>query len=59
RFGTLSVKTEQSGSAVITKTSFELSVDRVQPKDYPEFRKFVESADGLLRQRVAFSKESQ
>ncbi|MET0286238.1 MAG: DUF3857 domain-containing protein [Polyangiales bacterium] len=59
RFGSLSVKTEQSGSGVLTKTHFELSVDRVQPNDYAEFRKFVERADGLLRQRIAFSKESQ
>ncbi|HEX5656293.1 MAG TPA: DUF3857 domain-containing protein, partial [Polyangiales bacterium] len=59
RFGSLSVKTEQSGTGVISKTAFELAVKRVEPKDYDEFRKFVERADGLLRQRIAFSKESQ
>ncbi len=58
RFGSLSVKTEQSGSGVLSKTAFELSVQRVEPADYDEFREFVERADGLLRQRIVFLRSS-
>ncbi|HEY6876834.1 MAG TPA: transglutaminase-like domain-containing protein, partial [Polyangiales bacterium] len=58
RFGSLRVKTEQSGAGVLSQTTFELAVKRVEPGDYPEFRKFVERADGLLRQRVAFLRSS-
>jgi hypothetical protein len=58
RFGSLSVKTEQTGAGVISTTAFELAVQRVEPNDYAEFRKFVERADGLLRQRIAFARSS-
>jgi cellulose synthase operon protein C len=59
RFGSLSVHNEQSGSGVVSRTAFELLVKRVEPGDYAQFRAFVERADGLLRQRITFSKESQ
>jgi tetratricopeptide (TPR) repeat protein len=59
RFGTLHVKSEQRGSDVVSTTSFSLDVKRVEPKDYAEFRSFVEKADAILKQRIAFTKESK
>jgi cellulose synthase operon protein C len=59
RFGALSIKSEQRGKDVISRTSFTLLAKRVEPKDYGEFRRFVEQAEALLRQRVAFVKEAQ
>lgn len=58
RFGSLSIALEQRGPAVVAKTAFTLAVQRVEPKDYAEFRRFVEQAEGLLRQRIAFARET-
>ncbi|MDB4977639.1 MAG: Cell division protein FtsK [Myxococcaceae bacterium] len=59
RFGSLTVKNEQRADSVVSRTAFTLGVKRVEPKDYGEFRRFVEQADGLVRQRISFSKESK
>jgi cellulose synthase operon protein C len=59
RFGTLSVKHVQRGGDVVVSTTFSLDVKQVEPKDYAAFRSFVEQADALLRQRIAFTKESK
>jgi tetratricopeptide (TPR) repeat protein len=57
RFGSLSVSSEQAGLAEVRSTSaFTLDVDRVEPADYAEFRRFIEQADDILRQRVTFVK---
>jgi hypothetical protein len=37
----------------------QLDVDRVEPSDYPAFRRFIEQADEVLRQRIAFARESR
>ena len=44
---------------VVSTTAFQLDVDRVEPADYPEFRRFIEQADEMLQQRIAFARESQ
>ncbi len=59
RFGSLSMHHEQRGQNVVCKTSFTLAVKRVEPKDYGDFRHFVEQAEGLLRQRIAFAREAR
>jgi hypothetical protein len=59
RFGSLHVKSEQHGSQVVATTVFSLDVKRVESADYAEFRSFVEKADALLKQRIAFTKESK
>ena len=57
RFGQLSVHNEQKGQTVVSKTSFTLSVHRIEPADYAEFRRFVERAETLVRERIAFTKQ--
>jgi tetratricopeptide (TPR) repeat protein len=57
RFGKLSVQSSEKGGEVISHSELVVSVDRVEAKDYPEFRKFIEQADEMLRQRIAFAPE--
>jgi hypothetical protein len=60
RFGSLRVSHEKKGaSEVVCTSTFQLDVDRVEPADYPEFRRFIEKADEVLRQRIAFARESR
>jgi tetratricopeptide (TPR) repeat protein len=56
-FGRLSIRNEAKGREVVSHTELDFEVDRVPPKDYPAFRRFIEQADELLRQRVAFAPE--
>lgn len=59
-FGSLKVTNEKrSATEVVSTTDFELSVDRVEPRDYPAFRRFVEQVDEILRQRVTFVREAK
>jgi tetratricopeptide (TPR) repeat protein len=58
RFGSLRVTNEQRGQAIVSETSFTLGVKRVEPQDYGEFRRFVEQADGLIRQRISFTRSA-
>jgi hypothetical protein len=57
RFGSLTLALEQRGTEISANVSLVIGVDRVEPKDYPEFRRFIEQADELLRQRIAFAPE--
>jgi hypothetical protein len=60
RFGSLEVRHEKRGAGeVVSTSSFRLDVDRVEPADYAEFRRFIEQADEILRQRIAFARESR
>jgi tetratricopeptide (TPR) repeat protein len=59
RFGSLSVQLSRRDEEVLSKVSLTLNVDRVEPRDYPEFRRFIQQADELLRQRVAFVPEGR
>jgi transglutaminase-like putative cysteine protease len=55
RFGKLTVENESRSGEVVSRSELVLEVDRVEAKDYPEFRKFIEQADEVLRQRIAFA----
>jgi Flp pilus assembly protein TadD/transglutaminase-like putative cysteine protease len=59
RFGKLAVHSEQRGGEVVSSSELVMAVDRVEPKEYPEFRRFIEQADELLRQRIAFAPEKR
>jgi cellulose synthase operon protein C len=59
RFGSLTLAFSQQGQEVTSKTSLIIEVDRVEPRDYAEYRRFIEQADELLRQRVAFAPENR
>jgi hypothetical protein len=51
-FGRLRTSVEQRGRDVSTRTEFEVRRDRISPREYPAFRRWVEEADELLRQRI-------
>jgi transglutaminase-like putative cysteine protease/Flp pilus assembly protein TadD len=51
-FGRLRIRFRVVGRQLISETDFELTRDRVSPEQYPAFRRWVEAADQLLRQRV-------
>jgi tetratricopeptide (TPR) repeat protein len=51
-FGRLRLGFERKGSAVLSRTEFELTRDRIGPAQYRAFRRWVEEADVLLRQRI-------
>jgi hypothetical protein len=52
-FGRLSLRYAAEPGKVSVHTEFSLDQDRVSPEQYPEFRRWVESADQLLRQRIS------
>ncbi|HHH29862.1 MAG TPA: DUF3858 domain-containing protein, partial [Polyangiaceae bacterium] len=53
RFGRVSVSVSRGERHTVTaRTQFAIEVDRVSPDDYPAFRRWVEQADQLLRQRI-------
>ncbi|MDD9966662.1 MAG: DUF3857 domain-containing protein [Myxococcales bacterium] len=55
-FGKLRLSFEQQGSDVRAVTEFSLDRDKVAPAEYPAFRRWVEQADQLLRQRIFLRK---
>jgi hypothetical protein len=59
RFGSLTLKLSQQQNEVVASTTLVIATDRIEPADYPEFRRFIEQADELLRQRIAFAPESR
>jgi hypothetical protein len=44
------------GGALSVRTEFVLKRARVTPTEYPAFRRWVDAADQLLRQRIALSR---
>jgi hypothetical protein len=56
-FGRLKLDFEQTEREVRARTEFSLTLDRVLPEDYPAFRRWVEEADQLLRQRIGIRKD--
>jgi hypothetical protein len=52
-FGQLRMEFQTSGKKLLTKTYFEVKKDRISPEQYPAFRRWVEAADVLIRQRAA------
>ena len=51
-FGSLTVEIEASGNAISIMTHFEQRAPQVTPDQYPEFRRWIQAADALLRQRI-------
>ena len=52
RFGRVAVVYGRDGDAITVETTVTLTAPRVSPREYPEFRGWVEEADELLRQRI-------
>ncbi|HSC87388.1 MAG TPA: DUF3857 domain-containing protein [Polyangiaceae bacterium] len=52
RFGSFGVVYEKQGRKVTVKSHLSLTVDRVRPDDYQEFRKFCAEADQALSHRL-------
>ncbi|HEX2675614.1 MAG TPA: hypothetical protein VHM19_03220, partial [Polyangiales bacterium] len=53
-WGKLAVSYSAQKNGVKVRTEFTVARDRVAPSEYPAFRKWVESADQLLRERIGF-----
>ncbi|MBC7171320.1 MAG: hypothetical protein H5U40_02775, partial [Polyangiaceae bacterium] len=51
-FGSLVVRFTARGSEIIVTTELSMERDRVAASEYPEFRRWTEAADALLRQRI-------
>jgi transglutaminase-like putative cysteine protease len=55
-WGKLTLRYAAERDVVKVRTEFWLTRARVAPKEYPDFRRWVEAADQLLRQRVGLQK---
>lgn len=51
-FGKLSLDVEARDGVIRMTTRFRIDVDRVEPKDYPKFRAWVERIDQVVQQKV-------
>jgi hypothetical protein len=58
-FGRLKLAFSQNGGTVTAHTELALVRDRVAPSEYPAFRRWVEAADQLLRQRIGIRKNQE
>jgi len=58
-FGRLKLDVRGEGRTVRATTEFSVDRDRVGPEEYPAFRRWVEQADLLLRQRIGIRKDEQ
>jgi hypothetical protein len=56
-FGLLSLRYVSEPGKVSVRTEFSLDRDRIDPEHYPDFRRWVDAADQLLRQRIALRKD--
>ncbi|UJR86262.1 DUF3857 domain-containing protein [Sandaracinus amylolyticus] len=52
-YGRLSLRFEQSEREIVARTEMALTRDRIAPEEYEAFRRWVEQADLILRQRIA------
>jgi hypothetical protein len=57
-WGRLTLKYAAEGGELKVRTEFVLARARVAPSEYPAFRRWVDAADQLLRQRIALTKGS-
>jgi transglutaminase-like putative cysteine protease len=57
-WGRLSLKYAAEGGELKVRTEFVLARARVAPSEYPAFRRWVDAADQLLRQRIGLTKGS-
>ncbi|MFK8003071.1 MAG: DUF3857 domain-containing protein [Polyangiales bacterium] len=53
-FGSLTISYTRQGQNIIVRCVFELATHRVSAEDYPAFRRFIQEADVLLRERISF-----
>lgn len=58
-FGILRLGFEATDGGVVATTEFELVQDRVAAADYAAFRRWVEAADQLLKQRIQLRRGAQ
>jgi hypothetical protein len=58
-FGRLKLDFTQSAGTVTARTELALTRDRVAPMEYPAFRRWVEAADQLLKQRIGIRKDQE
>jgi len=58
-FGRLRLSFSQTAGAITARTELTVTRDRVAPSEYPEFRRWVEAADQLLKQRIGVRKERE
>ncbi|MEM7447268.1 MAG: DUF3857 domain-containing protein [Myxococcota bacterium] len=52
-FGSLTLEVEKTDELIETRVELIIARDRISSAEYPAFRTWIESADRLLRQRVA------
>jgi transglutaminase-like putative cysteine protease len=57
RFGRLRLELSRGAGTVTARTELVLQSDRVSEAEYPEFRRFIQAADQLLKQRIGLRKE--
>jgi hypothetical protein len=55
-FGRLQLHYEPDGAKLKVRTEFVLKRARIAPSEYPAFRRWVDAADQLLRQRIALTR---
>jgi tetratricopeptide (TPR) repeat protein len=56
-FGRLKLAFSQSEGTITARTELAVTRDRVAPQEYPAFRRWVEAADQLLKQRIGIRKD--
>jgi cellulose synthase operon protein C len=56
-FGRLKLDFSRQGNTLKTRTEFTVAQDRIEPSEYPEFRRWVQAADQLLKQQIAIRKD--
>ncbi len=58
-FGHLRLGFSQDGGTISARTELEVTRDRIAREDYPAFRRWVEAADQLLKQRIGMRKDQR
>jgi tetratricopeptide (TPR) repeat protein len=51
-FGTVMLRITREGDRILARTEIEVRTDRVAPDQYEAFRRWVQEADQILRQRI-------
>ena len=58
-FGRLKLAFQKSGDTVTARTEFSVRATASSPSEYPAFRRWVEAADQLLKQRIGLRKDEE
>jgi tetratricopeptide (TPR) repeat protein/transglutaminase-like putative cysteine protease len=58
-FGRLKLDVTQGGTTITAHTELRIDKDRIAPSEYPAFRRWVEAADQLLKQRIGLRKDTE